>query len=79
VNMQQRTDQVIDSRISEILGRRRESITDLSRGTGISYATCHALYHGTSKMINFETLDRLCRYFDCQPGDLYAYLPQGEA
>jgi putative transcriptional regulator len=65
---------VIDSRVSELLGRRRENITDLSRGAGISYAAAHALYHGTTKAISLETLDKLCRYFGVQPGDLFVYV-----
>jgi putative transcriptional regulator len=69
---------MIDSRVSEILGRRRESITDMARGARLSYAAAHALYHGTSKMITFETLDKLCRYFDLQPGDLFMYVPDGD-
>jgi putative transcriptional regulator len=66
---------VIENRISELLGRRRESISDLSRGAGISYAAAHALYHGTSKAISMEMLEKLCRYFGVQPGDLFVYWP----
>jgi putative transcriptional regulator len=66
---------MIENRLSELLGRRRESITDLSRGAGISYAASHALYHGTTKSISMDTLDKLCAYFGCQPGDLLVYVP----
>lgn len=69
----------IENRISELLGRRRESISDLARGAGISYAAAHALYHGTSKAISMEMLDKLCSYFGVQPGELFVYAPdEGE-
>lgn len=64
---------MIENRISELLGRRRESITDLARGAGISYAAAHALYHGTTRAISLDVLDKLCGYFDVQPGDLLFY------
>ncbi len=66
---------MIENRVSELLGRRRESITDLARGAGISYAAAHALYHGTTKAISMETLRKLCAYFGVQPGELLVYKP----
>ena len=69
---------MIESRISEVLGRRRENIMDMARGAGLSYGAAHALYHGTSKSISLDVLDRLCRYFNCQPGDLFVHVPSAE-
>lgn len=28
--------------------------------------------------IDTRSIDRLCRYFDCQPGDILEYVPDGE-
>jgi putative transcriptional regulator len=70
--------QVIENRVSELLGRRRESIADLARATGISYPACHALYHGSSKSISFDVMEKLCAYFGCQPGELFVYVPEPE-
>lgn len=66
---------MIENRVSELLGRRRERITDLARGAGISYTAAHALYHGTTKSISMETLEKLCAHFGVQPGDLFVYKP----
>jgi putative transcriptional regulator len=30
---------------------------------------------GRAKALKFETLNKLCRILDCQPGDLLEYLP----
>lgn len=67
---------VIENRVSELLGRRRESIADLARATGISYPACHALYHATSSSVSFDVMERLCAHFGCQPGDLFVYVPE---
>jgi putative transcriptional regulator len=64
---------VIENRISEMLGRRRESIQHLARGAGISYTAAHALYHDKTKAISMDVLDKLCGYFRCQPGDLFMW------
>jgi putative transcriptional regulator len=70
---------VIDNHISEILGRRRENVSDLARGAGLSRTTCHALYHATSSGVTFDVMDRLCRYLDCQPGELFTWRADAQA
>ena len=40
----------------------------------IAQATLTRLRHGTGG-IDSNTLNRLCKYFDCQPGDLMEYAP----
>jgi putative transcriptional regulator len=66
---------MIESQISTLLGRRRASIQDLANQAGIAYSTAHALYHGTSKGITFDVMNRLCAYLGVQPGDLFTYRP----
>ena len=33
---------------------------------------------GKIKGFRFSTLDALCKYLDCQPGDLFSYIPVKE-
>jgi DNA-binding Xre family transcriptional regulator len=61
--------------ISRLLGERRESIKDLSRGTGISYPACHDLYHAKTKQISFELLDKLIQYFGVPMEEIFEYVP----
>lgn len=61
--------------ISSLLGMRRENITEFSRQSGISYTTCHDLYHHKTKQITFELLDKLCQYFRVGPWELFPYTP----
>jgi DNA-binding Xre family transcriptional regulator len=46
-------------------------LRDLTKdGIGISYPTLLRLYHNTAQAIDLTTLEKLCAFFDCQPGDL---------
>jgi putative transcriptional regulator len=40
-------------------------------------ANMSLLKQGKVKGIRFETLQAICAYLDCQPGDLLAYVPDG--
>jgi len=69
----------IENRVSTLLGARREGITDLARGAGISRTTAHTLYYGTATRLDFPTLEKLCRYFGCDVGDLLHFVPEATA
>lgn len=46
------------------------NITALSKQCGVSRPPLIALANGTSKGIQFDTLDKLCRFFNIAPSDL---------
>ena len=46
------------------------NINKISSATGISRTTLTALYYGTGSGIQYETLDKLCAFFECQIGDI---------
>lgn len=64
---------MIISKFSEILGKRKLKISDVYVETKISRPTLTALYYGTSKGINFDTLNKLCTYFQVQPNELLSF------
>lgn len=64
---------MIISKFSEILGKRKLKISDVYVETKISRPTLTALYYGTSKGINFDTLNKLCTYFKIQPNELLSF------
>lgn len=43
---------------------------DVSEATGIGQKTISALERGASKGIEFNTVVKLCAFFNCSPGDL---------
>ena len=49
------------------------SVTELSKRVGITMANISILKNGRAKAVKFETLDRICRVLDCQPGDILEY------
>jgi putative transcriptional regulator len=65
----------IVNRISEVMGRRRLSLSAVAERAGLGRDTVSDLYHDRTGRLDFETLARLCRALDAQPGDLFAYAP----
>ena len=56
--------------IGVMLARRKMSVTELSERVGITMANISILKNGKAKAIRMETLDKICRALECQPGDL---------
>lgn len=56
--------------IDVMLARRKMSVTELSERVGITIANISILKNGRAKAIKIETLDKICRALDCQPGDI---------
>jgi putative transcriptional regulator len=61
---------VIESRVDEILDEHGRSFYWLAKETGISHTTLWRLKKGKALGINFETLEKICRTLNCQPGDV---------
>ena len=61
--------------IDVMLARRKMSLTELSERVGITMANLSILKTGKARAVRVDTLNKLCRALDCQPGDLLAYVP----
>ena len=46
---------------------------DLAEFVGITEANLSLLKQGKVKGIRFETLERICDYLECEPGDLLRF------
>ncbi|MBR4861037.1 MAG: helix-turn-helix transcriptional regulator [Firmicutes bacterium] len=64
--------------IDVMLARRKMSVTELSERVGITMANVSILKNGKAKAIRIETLDKICRALDCQPGDILEWVPGDE-
>ena len=51
----------------------------LSKESGIAYANCHKIWNNQQKMISLDTLDRLCKALNCEPGDILLRVDDGNA
>ncbi len=58
-----------------LLARRKVKSRDLAEFVGITEANMSLLKQGKVKGVRFETLEKICEYLQCQPGDLLAYVP----
>ena len=56
--------------LAVMLARRSVKSKDLAEYIGITEANLSQLKQGKVKGIRFDTLDAICRYLDCQPGDI---------
>lgn len=59
--------------IDVMMAKRKMSLTELAEKVGITLANMSILKTGKAKAVRFETLDKLCRALDCQPGDILQY------
>lgn len=64
---------MITIKLDSILKDKGVTAKELCRFVGITEANMSILRSGKAKGIRFETLDRICRYLDCKPGDLIDY------
>ncbi len=64
-------------RLDVMLALRKARSKDLAQHVGITETNLSLLKSGRVKGIRFETLEKICEYLDCQPGDLLVYEREG--
>ena len=60
-------------RLDVMLALRKVRSKDLASHVGITETNLSLLKSGRVKGIRFETLDAICEYLDCQPGDILVH------
>ena len=65
-------------RLDRVLADRKMQMNDLAEKVGISNANMSNLKTGKVKAIRFSTLEAICKYLNCQPGDILEYQPEGK-
>ena len=53
-----------------MLARRKKRSRDLAEYVGITEQNISLLKSGKVKGVRFETLNKICEFLQCQPGDL---------
>lgn len=56
-----------------MLAKRKVTSRDLARYIGITEQNLSLLKSGKVKGIRFATLEKICEFLECQPGDLLEY------
>ena len=58
--------------------KRRITLNEVAEKTGISRATLTRVANVAGYNTNTDTLNALCRYFECTTGELTTYIPDDE-
>lgn len=61
-----------------MLARRKIRSKELAEAIGITESNLSLLKSGKVKGMRFATLSAICRYLDCEPGDILAYDPSDD-
>jgi putative transcriptional regulator len=62
----------------EFRERRVVSLKEIAEETGIHRVTLSKLANNKKYNVGIDTLEKLCRYFDCAVGDVAEYVPDGK-
>lgn len=52
---------------------KRVTYNDILLATGIAHSTLSRLANDRANQVGISVVNRLCAYFECQPGDLLLY------
>ena len=56
-----------------MLARRKRRSKELAEAIGITGSNLSLLKSGKVRGVRFSTLAAICRYLDCEPGDILGY------
>ena len=56
-----------------MLAKRKVRSKELAEGIGITEQNLSILKTGKAKAIRLATLEAICKYLDCQPGDILEF------
>ena len=69
----------IEIKLDVMLALRKVKSKDLAAAIGITEQNLSLLKQGKVKGMRLSTLEAICSFLDCQPGDLLAYRAAPEA
>ena len=62
---------MIRCRLSEFMGKKKLTKQDVINATGLSRVTVSNLYAETAGRIDYDTIEKLCRFFECEIGEMF--------
>lgn len=65
--------------LDKLLASRKMQSTELAEKLGCTVQTVSRIKNGKVRAFRIETMDRLCKLFDCQPGEVIEYMSDEEA
>ena len=70
---------MIVNHLPTLLAEKRLKVADAVRATGVSKTTLHKIYNDQSSRIDFDTIDKLCKYLEVEVGDIFEYVEENES
>ena len=61
---------MIKCNLSLLMGIKKANIQTVHEQTGLTRNTISNLYNEKTTRIDYETIDKICEYFNCQVGEL---------
>lgn len=61
---------MIKCHLSKMLGEKRITIKEVHEKTGLSRNTISNIYNEKAKMIDLDTIEKLCKFLNCGIGEL---------
>lgn len=62
---------MIRCHLSRMMGERKLKVVDVVRETGLGRHIIRSLYKEKNVRLDMEVIEQLCRYFNCEVGDLF--------
>ena len=62
-----------------MLAKRKKRLNDVAAYVGITAQNLSVLKTGKAKAIRFSTLNAICEYLECQPGDVLEFVPDDDS
>lgn len=62
---------MIKCHLSKLMGEKKVKIVDVARETGVNRGTITRLYHETASRVELDVIEALCRYLECEVGELF--------
>lgn len=63
-------------RLDVMMAKRQVRSNVLARAIGITESNLSLLKSGKVRGVRFATLEAICKFLDCQPGDILEYQPE---
>ena len=65
---------MIKCHLSRLMGENKMKVVQVAEATGLHRNTITLLYKETAHRVDFSTMEKLCRLFECQIEDLFELL-----
>ena len=64
----------VKMKVSDLLGKHKMTMKELSYITGIRPNTISSLYYEEAKRIEFKQIEKLCKAFNCKIEEIFEFI-----